>query len=227
MNWSTLNLSLGLLLCILMLTGCSSPKLVSFPTQDGGIVFADLSGEGERGLVLAHGAIFNKESWADQAQVFADEGFLVLAIDFRGRGQSVGPPNTNPNAGVHFDVLGAADYLRQNGATSVSVIGASFGGWAASTAAVQSPGWFDRIVLLASVVEEPEKLTGRKLFILSRDDGRTDTGSRLERVEIEFERAPEPKELVVLEGSAHAQFIFETDQSDKLMAELIRFLTAP
>ena len=38
--------------------------------------------------MLAHGAIFNKESWAKQAQLLAKEGFAVLAIDFRGYGKS-------------------------------------------------------------------------------------------------------------------------------------------
>jgi len=36
---------------------------------------------------------------------------------------------------------------------------------------------------------------------------------------------PEPKELVVLKGSAHAQFIFETDQGERLLGEIIRFLS--
>jgi hypothetical protein len=32
--------------------------------------------------------------------------------------------------------------------------------------------------------------------------------------------------LLVLEGSAHAQFIFATDQGERLMAEILRFLSA-
>ena len=41
------------------------------------------------------------------------------------------------------------------------------------------------------------------------------------------EGAPEPKELIVLNGSAHAQFIFETDQGKRLMREILRFLSEP
>ncbi len=40
---------------------------VSFPTQDGGLVYADVYGKGDRGVVLAHGGRFNKESWEKQA----------------------------------------------------------------------------------------------------------------------------------------------------------------
>ena len=38
---------------------------------------------------------------------------------------------------------------------------------------------------------------------------------------------PEPKKLLVLEGSAHAQFIFSTDQGARLMQEMLRFLSEP
>ena len=46
---------------------------VSFATQDGGVVYADVYGTGDRGVVLAHGGRFNKESWTTQAQALADE----------------------------------------------------------------------------------------------------------------------------------------------------------
>jgi esterase/lipase len=36
-----------------------------------------------------------------------------------------------------------------------------------------------------------------------------------------------PKELVILEGSAHAQLIFETEQGERLTRELLRFLSEP
>jgi pimeloyl-ACP methyl ester carboxylesterase len=65
-------------------------KTVSFPTSDGGIVYGDVYGGGSRGVLLAHGGQFNKESWKKQAVVLTEAGFLVLAIDFRGYGQSRG-----------------------------------------------------------------------------------------------------------------------------------------
>ena len=39
--------------------------------------------------------------------------------------------------------------------------------------------------------------------------------------------APQPKELIVLDGSAHAQFLFQTDQSARVMHEILRFLSMP
>ncbi len=64
----------------------SAQEHIVYPSVDGTRLAADLYGTGERGLVLAHGGRFNKESWAKQALVFANAGYRVLAVDFRGYG---------------------------------------------------------------------------------------------------------------------------------------------
>ena len=214
---------------VLALAGAvAEPQPVSFDTQDGGRVYADLYGKGARGVVLAHGARFNKESWQKQAQALADAGFRALAIDFRGRGQSHGPPGKSRDDGAEYDVLAAVRYMHATGARTVSVVGASFGGTAAAQAAVlATPGEIDRLVLLAhGEIAQPERMQGRKLFVVARDDA-NDAGPRLGRIRRQYERATGAKELVVLDGSAHAQFIFETDQGERLMREILRFLSAP
>jgi pimeloyl-ACP methyl ester carboxylesterase len=206
------------------------PERVSFPTEDGGMVHADLYGEGEHGVVLAHGGRFDKESWAPQARTLASAGFRVLAIDFRGYGQSRGPGQADPlSAPLHLDVLAAVRYLRKAGVKTVSLVGGSMGGAASADASIEAePGEIDRIVLLAAAPSgPPERIKGRKLFITARDD-RTASGTpRLLRIREQFEKAPDPKELVIVEGSAHAQFLFQTDQGDRLMQEILRFLKAP
>jgi alpha/beta superfamily hydrolase len=214
-----------LAIATLMLTGLTAaPREVSFPTADGGVIWADLYGAGDRGVVLAHGAKFDKASWAKQAEVLAKAGFRVLAIDFRGYGKSRGGDKSAPGSGEKYqDILAAVRYLRQNGAKTVSVIGASMGGGAAANAAIHArPGEIDRLILLAGVpVAEPERLTGPKLFVVSRGDGHA------AKVREQFARAPEPKELLVLDGSAHAQFLFETDQGKRLMDKILDFLSKP
>jgi len=206
------------------------PEHVSFPTQDGGLIYADVYGRGDRGVVLAHGGRFNKESWRPQARTLAEAGFRVLAFDFRGYGQSRGPGQSQPlGAPLQFDVLAAVRYLRKTGARTVSIVGGSMGGGAAADASIEAePGEIDRLVLLAAQANgPPEKMKGRKLFIVSRDDVGGPDMPRLPGIRAQYERAPGPKELVILEGSTHAQFIFQTDQGERLMREILRFLSAP
>jgi pimeloyl-ACP methyl ester carboxylesterase len=204
-------------------------QTITIPTEDGGRICADLYGQGARAVVLAHGGRFNKESWREQAQALVSEQFRVLALDFRGFGCSTGPGQTDfDNAPFENDVLAAVRYLKRHGAKTVSVVGGSFGGGAAGDASIKStPGEIDRIVFLGAAPNlSAEKLKSRALFIVARDDG-NGAGPRLPGIRAQFDKAPQPKELIVLEGSAHAQFLFQTDQSDRVMREILRFLSMP
>ena len=199
---------------------------VSFATEDGGFIYADLYGKGDRGVVLAHGGRFTKESWQPQAQSLAKAGFRVLAFDFRGFGKSHGPGDSDMfTAPIQLDVLAAVRYLRNSGAKMVAVMGGSFGGTAAADASIESQtGEINRLILLAAEGNGPaEQIKAPLLIIVARDDA-NDEGLRLPRIRAWFDKAPQPKELIVLDGSAHAQFLFQTDQADRVMKEVLRFL---
>jgi len=217
-------------LVLALAASTAGPEVVTFATADGGRIYADLYRGGDHGVVLAHGGRFDKESWRDQARVLQRAGFRVLAIDFRGYGRSRGPEESGDRyEGVQLDVLAAVRYLRDNGAARVSVVGGSFGGWAAArAAAIAEPGEIDRLVLLAhSPIEHPERMQGRKLFVIARDDPRADGSPRLPAIRDQYARARDPKQLVILEGSAHAQHIFATDQGERLMQVILEFLSRP
>lgn len=206
-------------------------RLVTFPLQGKPVeIQADLYGNGTRGVVLAHGGPFNKESWKKQAQALADSGFLVLAIRFRGDAFNPdgSPDSSGSTADNAADVLAAVSYLHRIGVKSVSAVGASLGGDAVGEADAQSkPGNIARIVILGSSGGDvPEKLNGRKLFIVARDD-RSGSGLRLPEISSNYEKAPQPKKLVILEGSAHAQYLFDTDQGPRVLKEILRFLSQP
>ena len=211
---------------MLLVESACAQTTVSFPTEDGGVVFADLYGSGARAVVLAHGGRFNKESWAKQAPVLVHAGFEVMTIDFRGYGKSHGPGDKDPmDSPLEKDVLSAVRYLHAHGAKSVSIVGGSMGGAAAGDASIVSkPGEIDRLVMLGAAPNLPaEKLKSPALFIVARDDASGD-GPRLPRIREQYEKAPQPKKLVVLEGSAHAQYLFETDQGKRVMREILRWL---
>jgi pimeloyl-ACP methyl ester carboxylesterase len=212
---------------LVLATLAAAQQTISFPTQDGGRIYADLYGNATRGVVLAHGGRFNKESWRDQARPLVSAGFRVLAIDFRGFGRSTGP-GQGDDAPFADDVLAAVRYLKAHGVKTVSVVGGSFGGAAAGDASIKSaPGEIDRVVFLGAAPDLPaDKLKSRSLFIVARDDS-NGAGPRLPGIRAQYEKAPKPKELIVLDGSAHAQFLFQTDQGDRVMREILRFLTTP
>lgn len=190
---------------------------VSFETADGAKIFANLYEGGDHAVVLAHGAVFNKESWAALAQQLSVAGQRVLAIDFRGYGKST---EGRESGALHLDVLGAVKYLKAAGAKRISLLGGSMGGGAVGEAATKlKPGEIDGLILLAAApVGNPEQLQGRKLFIVSEGD------ESAAEVRDQFQRATEPKKLVVLPGDAHAQHIFKTSQSKALTSTIINWL---
>ncbi len=228
-----MKLQLLALAAALLASPLSAQRPVSFPVVDpasgkAAQIQADLYGSGHRALLLAHGGRFNKDSWQKQAAVFARAGFLVLALNFRGD-----HPNPDGSPGSYgsdtdnaTDVLAAVAYLHHIGATSVSAIGGSLGGDAVGNAQAQSPaGAFNKVVFLGSDGgDNPEKLHGRKLFIVARDDS-SGSGPRLPSITRNYDQTPEPKQLIVLNGSAHAQFLFPTSEGPHLMRILLDFLS--
>jgi len=209
--WTTL------LLALLAAVQAPVPRHISFETADGATIVADVYGQGVEAVVLAHGAAFNKESWKALAEDLARRGHLVVAIDFRGYGAST---QGREDKALYQDVLAAVRYARAQGARTVGVLGASMGGGASARAAVAArTGDIDRLMLLAAVaIEQPEDMkAGRFLFVASRDEPMAPSVAK------QFERAPEPKRLEWLDGSAHAQHVFKTDQAAKLTALVIEF----
>src|SRR5258708_32303220 len=98
------------------------------------------------------------------------------------------------------------------------------GGAGGGALIVSEPGEINRLVFLGGAPNGPaEKLKAPALFIVARDDASAD-GLRLPGIRAQYEKAPQPKELIILEGSAHAQYLFQTDQGDRVMREILRFL---
>ena len=208
--------------------GAQAP--VSFTTEDGASIEADHYGSGGRGVVLAHGGRYEKGSWGPQAHMLAGDGFQVLAFNFRGKGGSHGPGDSDPyTAPLYLDVLGAVHWLRAHGATSVAVVGASMGGTAAADAASRSgAGMINRVVLLASPTgPEPQSMQGCKLFVIAENDTTASGAPRLVKIREQYEQVPEPKRMLVVPGTAHAQALFESDEGVKVLSEIRWFLEAP
>ena len=210
----------------------AAPTPISIPMADGrGPIAADVYGSGDRAVLLLHGGRRNKSHWKPQAEVLARAGFRVMAIDFR----AWATPAGNGDGGCGYDaaclakdVLAAVRYLRDSGAKTVSLVVGSLGGGAAAQASFEAlSGDIDRIALLAPMaIDHPERVSTRMLVIVARDDA-SGSGPRLPEIRAQYERATGPKELVVVDGSAHAQFLFETPQGPAVLDRIVRFLEPP
>jgi esterase/lipase len=128
---------------------------------------------------------------------------------------------------LYLDVLAAVRYLHAQGAKSVSIVGGSMGGAAAGDASIESkPGEIDRIVMLGAAPNAPaEKLKSPSLFIVARDDASGDNALRLPGIQKQYDKAPQPKKLIVLDGSAHAQYLFQSNHAECVMHEILQFLS--
>jgi pimeloyl-ACP methyl ester carboxylesterase len=218
----------GALLLFGLLVAQPAPQTLSIPAPDGAAIQADVYGTGPRAVVLLHGGRFDRRSWRPQATVLAADGFRVVAIDFRASVEARAGRDTGCGYDATClakDALAAVHYLRDHGATSIALVGGSLGGGAAAQAAIDAaPGQIDRIVLLAHMtIDHPERLRVPALFIVARDDANA-SGPRLPGIREQYDKAQGPKELVVLDGAAHAQFLFETPHGSEVLQRIRRFL---
>lgn len=191
---------------------------INFKTQDNATIYANFQQRGSHAVLLAHGAVFNKESWGDFEQRLLQENYTVLAIDFRGYNKST---QGDKAQALYEDILAGVNFLRgQENISKVTVLGASMGGAAAAKASVYSlPDAIDQLILLSPAqVFKPERLKGHVLFISSKKE------YLAQSIQSAFKKAPDQKKLVLVNGKAHAQHIFKTPQATELTNIILDFL---
>jgi pimeloyl-ACP methyl ester carboxylesterase len=220
-------------LLALLAVPAAAQQAVTITVPDSGSIGADLYGSGDRGLLLVgHGGYSTRATWAPQARLLADAGFRVLVMETRAavtlrEGKEVDCLYSAPC--MALDILAAVRHLRLTGVKSVAVIGGSAGGGAAAEASFGGKqGEIDKLVLLAPMtIAAPEKISGRKLFITARNDIGGDDKPRLPGIRDQYEKARAPKKVVILEGFAHGQRMFDAPEGAQLMREILKFLREP
>lgn len=129
-------------------------------------------------IVLPHGGPTARDEWGFEwlAQFFANQGYAVLQPNYRGSA-GYGDPWYNKNGFQGWktsigDVTAGAKWLLQSGIADpkhVSMVGWSYGGYAALQSAVVEPGLFKAVVAVAPVTDfgllkaEAEHYTNSKL----------------------------------------------------------------
>ncbi len=161
-------------------------------------------GEGDYGVVMAHGAAYDAASWEEQAREISESGIVALA-----------PENASPES-----LLASVEYLREErGVQGVALMGASAGGSAVLRAADEDPDAANQLLLLSATGDVTGLGEEPKLFVASEGES---IAAEVRRM---AEEAPGNKnEVLILPGDAHAQAIFRTEVGDELMQAILERL---
>ncbi|MFD5461613.1 alpha/beta fold hydrolase [Kitasatospora sp. NPDC127059] len=107
------------------------------------ILSHDDSGTGPAVLLL-HSSVCDRRMWDHQRQALLDAGHRVIRCDFRGYGKT---PHPDEPYGAAADVLALLDHL---GVERTALVGASYGGRIALTAAALRPQAVTALALLCA-----------------------------------------------------------------------------
>ena len=204
---------------------------VRFAASSGDSLRGVVYGRGDSGVaIIAHGGYSTLESWDRQATELAAAGLRVLVFQSRAAAEYA----ARGDAACMYDavcqsddVLDAVAHLRGSGVRTVHLMGGSMGAAAVAEAAIRVGPAAGRLVLLAPAeISAPERLGGRKLFVIARYDS-SGAGPRLPALQAQYARVPQPKRLVLLEGRAHAQRLFLTNDGPALMRSIVGFFREP
>lgn len=165
----------------------------------GGLSF----GDGDKALVLLHQSNGDLCQWAPYAMELAEQGYRALAIDAPGVASS-----RDAEEAHHAAVTEAAAYLRAEGATAVTFVGASMGGTAVLAAAAQTTPPVDGVIALSAptfydgtdALAAVANLTVPVLYAAA--DGDAQFGENAEKFDAATPAATDEK-LLLVDGSSH------------------------
>jgi pimeloyl-ACP methyl ester carboxylesterase len=193
--------------------------VVHFRTSDHVLLDGWLYGRGATtAIICSHEYPSSKADWSDSAPWFAARGYMVLAYDFRGFGDSQGPYDPTK---LDRDLLAAIAFARSQGAKKIILLGASLG--ADISLIVASETHVAGVIALS-----PEYLFGvdnsviraitvPKLIINSEGDLYASDDQQM------FQVARPPKALHLYPGYAHGVAIFETGNEQDLIVRILAF----
>lgn len=199
----------------------SGSRAVSFETPDGVRLEGRLFGDGSAAVVLSHMRPADQTSWFRFAGRLADAGYLVLTYDFRGYcpGGDGGCSEGDVDVGeIWRDVLGAIAFVREHGATSVALVGASMGGTASLVAAGREETGVRAVITLSApvaieglVADAPllSRITVGKLFIAGVGDA-----SAAADAQTLYDRSPPPKRVEILPSDDHGTDLLTGGQGE-------------
>ncbi|GCE12901.1 alpha/beta hydrolase family protein [Tengunoibacter tsumagoiensis] len=198
-------------------------QIVHFKTEDDMTLTGILYGTGKTGIICSHELHANKDIWSTNgfAQRIAAKGYMVLAYDFRGNGDSEGKGNPTKN---ETDLRAAVSFMRQQNVSSIVLIGSSMGGTA--TLKVAAHDKMTAIITLSapqnfgSMVSDDEvrAIQAPKLFINSEDDRFSQETIHMADI------ASQPKDIHLYPGRLHGVALFDSEYDADVMQRIQNFL---
>lgn len=177
-------LAVGILAALLV--GSAGAADVKLTAEDGVRVHANYEAVkgSAKGVVLVHQAGRSATDWRFLADTLNKSGFSTVAVDLRHHGANVPEGAEKPTiedtayAAMHQDVAAAVAHLRKEGATEVSLVGASLGANIALQVAGADPEIRNVVMLSPGMSYKGvdagvalEAYGGRPLFmVVSKDD---------------------------------------------------------
>jgi pimeloyl-ACP methyl ester carboxylesterase len=194
-------------------------KVVSFPASDDLTLSGREYGSGPHAVVLApSGNVrYTQFEWLAAAAKLAKAGYHVLTFNVRGICYTP-DPNVGCSEGdidwanAWLDVAGAVEFMRDQGAKTVVVMGADLGGSEALYANAQGTA-MDGIITVSGLEESEGYIIGKpvldetdapKLFIAGRDDEEA-----FQAYTDWMRDAPPPKDGLLLDTETRGTFIFD------------------
>jgi dienelactone hydrolase len=165
---------------------------VSFKTEDGWLISGDLvnqiTEQPSPAVILVHSSVTDRNMYRSLQQALVENGFVVLNIDYRGRGKSRNkgnwldlrlgtPAEVAESDRGYLDVKAAVDYLSSHGNVDparIGIVGTVIGARFALLGASVDKRIKSAVSVIGYIPPEPEKkilaeLKIPVLFVLSRD----------------------------------------------------------
>jgi esterase/lipase len=196
---------------------------VHFFTQDHVQLAGLLYGKGKTAIICSHETRTSKIIWSASGmpQRLAERGYMVLAYDFRGYGDSANGGTLNFDA----DLRAAMAFVRQQGATRIVLLGSSMGGTVSlkvaaseSVAAVITLSAPQHFAVIPVSDSDVQAITAAKLFVNSQDDTYASATMSM------YALASDPKQIQMYSGSAHGVTIFYTEHGAALTQLILDFI---
>lgn len=182
-------------------------EIIKIKTETGTeSLAAFFDGGHDQVAIFVPGAVFNKESWFDLAERLKKLDIASLSLD----------GNTRDAVWAAVDLLTAKEF------TKIILVGGSMGGAAILGALeTRTDESISKIILLAPVGGPPVRSTGiNKLFIVSKEDQL----GIYSFVKALYEHSLMPKKFVEVDGSEHAQHLFNSSHKEAVTKLILDFV---